>query len=89
MNLSESITKLLKGGISEITFGLSPQGNPFVLVQQNMATFDRPGNILQVRHQRCAASLVECVEAVTHDIEHCAELQVKVPDGKIIQAPRG
>ena len=89
MNLSEQITKLLKGGISEITFGMNPQGQPFVAVTQNMATVDRPGNITQIRHQKCSSNLVECVEAVAKDIEHCAELQVKIPDGKIIQVPRG
>lgn len=89
MTLSDQITKLLKNGISEITFGMNPEGRPFVLVAQNIMTQDRPGNILQMRHQRCASNLVECVEAVAKDIEHCAQLQVKVPDGKIIQAPRG
>jgi hypothetical protein len=88
MNLSEQITKLLRNGISEMTFGMSPEGSPFVSVVQNLQTGAK-GNIIQIRHQRCAPSLVQCVESVAADIEHCAKLHVPTPDGKIIQAPRG
>lgn len=88
MSLSEQLTKLLKSGISEITFAMNPEGKPFVVVGQNLST-GATGNIIQIRHQRCEGNLVESVEAVTRDIEHCAKLHVPKPDGKIIQAPRG
>lgn len=87
-SFSDKITNLLKGGISEVTFGMSPEGQPFVGVIQNLATGSR-GNIIQIRHQRQSTSIAECIDAVTRDVEHCAQLHVPTPDGKIIQAPRG
>lgn len=77
MNLSDSLTKLLKGGINDIVIGMNPQGLPYVQVKQVIKTGPE-GNYTTVMHQKVDSSIVNCIERLGRDIEHCAELQTKI-----------
>ncbi len=74
MDFETQIKNLLRNGVANIAFGTSPSGDPYCQATQNIPTGPE-GCMLQTQHQRVAATLGACLDAVTADIKHCSELQ--------------
>jgi len=88
MNTSESIQKLLRGGIANLSFGMNPQGQPYCQAEQNIST-GAEGNITRIQHQKTGANIGVCLDALSVDIEHCAKLFVKPKEPSNIVQVRG
>lgn len=79
MNLSETIEHLLSQGVFMIKIGNSPtsKGLLFVQAEQGLAT-GPGGNMLNVAHQCEGLSLVNCIEQIKRQVDHCNDLKTRV-----------
>ncbi len=72
-NNTDSILTLLKGGIVTVTFGLNPEGQPYVQAFQRIPT-GFGANLIEVQHQRTSPELEDSLLALAKDIQHCSKL---------------
>lgn len=84
MNTSTQIETLLKGGVLNLTIGLSPNKLIFVQAKQTVKTGPQ-ATLMEIGHQAEDESLAVCLNQIARQVEHSNNLK----PSKLVTLPRG
>lgn len=77
MNLSDTIADVLNQNVGIIRIGKNSEGKPYVQAEQIVPTGPQH-TAMNVVHQACTGTLVDCFDQIRKQIYHCNDLKTQI-----------